>query len=152
MRASVVGGACALLAVLAGCGNVTAQTAGSPTPAPTSASPWQEPARYSYVLDSRCGERALIGRFQVAVANGRVTRATGLDEPGRNAVAHPSRDLVPTIGQLLSELDRARQSGAHVATVDRDSADGHPVRITIDQNKDAIDDEACYTISGYRLS
>lgn len=111
---------------------------------------WKEPARYSYVLDSRCGYRPLMGRFQVEVANGRVTRAIGLDEPGRSAVSHPSRDPVPTIGGLLDELERARKNHAYVATLDRDPADGHPVRITIDQAKDSIDDEACFTISNYR--
>jgi hypothetical protein len=113
---------------------------------------WKEPARYSYVLDSRCGERPLIGRFQVEVANGRVTRAIGLDESGRSAVARPSGDPVPTIGGLLAVWERARKGGAHVATVERDPADGHPVRITIDRIKNAIDDEACFTISNYRAS
>jgi hypothetical protein len=36
-----------------------------------------------------------------------------------------------------------------VARVDVDPGDGHPVRITIDPDKNAVDDDLCYTISDY---
>ncbi|WP_163508902.1 DUF6174 domain-containing protein [Fodinicola acaciae] len=137
------------VALLAGCAHQPEQLVRA-TPSP---SQWTEPASYAYVLDSTCGERPLFGRFRVEVAGHHVTRATGLDQAGRYAVAHPSHgDPVPTIGGLLAELARARQHGAHVATIDHDPTDGHPVRITIDQNANAIDDEACFSISSYEIA
>jgi hypothetical protein len=77
--------------------------------------------------------------------------ATGLDDAARNALASGHSDLVPTLGHLVDELNAAKRAGADVARVDVDPGDGHPVRITIDPNKNAVDDELCYTISDYGL-
>ncbi|MBU2670290.1 hypothetical protein KOI35_42990 [Actinoplanes bogorensis] len=108
---------------------------------------WAEPARYSYVLDSACGERALIGRYRITVADGRVTDVRGLDAPGARTVADSPREVIPTLRQLVDELNAARAAGAEVADIDTDPATGHPTRITIDPSSNSLDDESCYTIT-----
>lgn len=142
--------------VLAGCAtsNGNSNPAGNPAGTASGGSgtggrQWHEPARYTFVLDSRCGEQPLIGRFQISVANGTVTAATGLDDAARNALAGGRRDLIPTLGHLVNELDTAKHTGADIAQADLDPGDGHPTRIIIDPSKTAVDDELCYTISDY---
>lgn len=102
--------------VLAGC----ATSNGNSNPSGTGSRQCHEPARYTFVLDSRCGEQPLIGRFQISVANGTVTVATGLDDAARNALAGGRRDLVPTLGRLVDELETAKHTGADVAQADVD--------------------------------
>ncbi|MER6090058.1 DUF6174 domain-containing protein [Streptomyces bluensis] len=135
----------AALAVLltgaaAACGTESAERA-------VSTAPWAEPSSYSYTLESSEGERALIGRFRVTVRDGEVVEAIGLDESGKRGVRRSLGD-VPTIGGLLEQWKRARAEGAHAAEVEY-ADDGHPVRISLDQEEDAIDDEALYVISDY---
>jgi hypothetical protein len=110
---------------------------------------WQEPASYSYVLQSSCGERPLLGRFRITVRNGEVVKAEGVGEADQRSMG--STELSPpTLGELLDELAEARSNGAYEAKLTTDPADGHPTGVTIDPIKDAIDDEACYAISYYR--
>jgi hypothetical protein len=135
----------ALLTLGAACAN--AEPAGAPEPAAT----WTAPAKYGFVLDSQCGERALIGRFAVTVVDGKVSRATGLDDSARRALMLRLADLVPTLEQLEAEAVTARREGAEVAEVERDPADGHPTKITIDPSRNAVDDESCYTIEDYTI-
>ncbi|MGW0865993.1 DUF6174 domain-containing protein [Streptomyces sp. NPDC002611] len=45
-------------------------------------------------------------------------------------------------------MERARQEDAHTAEADY-AADGHPVRISLDREENAVDDEARYVISSY---
>jgi len=104
---------------------------------------WQEPARYSFVVDSRCGERALIGRFRVTVDQGRVTRTEDLDDPGDGSTV-----TAPSLRELLEEVRSAQRSHVDVAELTTDPADGHPTRITIDDH-DSIDEEACYVITDF---
>ena len=111
------------------------------------AADWVEPARYAYVLESTCGERALIGRFRITVSDGKVIKAEGLDEPAQRTVADSPPDVIPTLGQLVEELNTARRNGAEVAELETDTA-GHPARITIDPSRNSVDDESCYAISG----
>jgi hypothetical protein len=126
-------------------------TGGSATPTGrTPTGRWQEPARYSFTLDSRCGEQALIGRFQITVDNGDVSRVTGLDEQARAALQGGRRDFVPTLRELLDQVDSARSSGADVATASFDPADGHPTNLDIDPELNTVDDESCYEVSDYR--
>lgn len=132
----------AAVAALSGCGGNSE---------PAAAVAWQEPAGYTYELESSCGERALIGRFRLTVEQGKVTAAEGLDESGRWFVENARSQPAPTLAQLLGQVDQARQQGAAVAEVITDPADGHPTRINIDPEADAIDDEACFTIVGYTL-
>jgi hypothetical protein len=141
-RAAVVATLVAATAALAGCGD-----SGADTVAP--ASQWQEPSRYSFVLDSTCGERALIGRFRIMVEQGRVTKVEGLDESAQRALEGGRNDIAPTLRQLLQELDSARRAGAEVADITTDPADGYPTKITIDPAANSTDDESCYAITEF---
>lgn len=135
-----------VLLLLAGaCGGTPAA---GPAAAPVT---WTEPAKYGFVLTSECGERALIGRFRVTVEQGRVSATEGLDDAARRALMLRMADLVPTLAKLEAEAETARKAGAEVVEVVRDPADGHPTKVTIDPRKNAIDDEACYTIEEYTI-
>jgi hypothetical protein len=112
---------------------------------------WTVPAKYGFTLDSRCGERALIGRFQVTVQNDKVVRTAGLDDAARRALMLRLADLVPTLSQLEAEAETARRNGADVVEVERDLGDAHPTKITIDPELNAVDDEECYTIEDYTI-
>lgn len=137
-RAALIGG---LLCGVAACG--------SETPASHQA-PWQEPDAYTYTLRSSEGERALIGSFRITVRDGVVAKAVGLDDSGRRVVADLP-DAVPTLGELLGELEQARRDEADTAEAEY-AADGHPVRISLDWEKNAVDDEARYVIADFERS
>jgi len=55
---------------------------------------------------------------------------------------------VPTIGELLDELEQARRDNADTAEAEY-APDGHPERISLDWDENAVDDEALYVISAY---
>lgn len=163
-RSSLVGMVVAGAAVvgLAGCVDEPASTAApaASTPAaatnaggqpPGPAPAWSEPAAYTFVLNSTCGERELIGRFRIAVAAGRVTRVDALDGPAEQAVQIREGELAPTLAQLMVEVQTARDDGAHLVRTDVDPSDGHPTAVQIDRDADAVDDELCYAISEYKL-
>lgn len=127
-------------------------TAGPPPQRPGAGPAWTEPAAYGFVLDSSCGERALIGRFRVAVNAGRVIRVDPLDEPAERAVQIREGELVPTLGQLMAEVRTAEEDGADVARTDVDPGDGHPTAVRIDRDANSTDDELCYAISEYTIA
>ncbi|WP_405613405.1 DUF6174 domain-containing protein [Streptomyces sp. NBC_00076] len=108
-------------------------------------STWEEPASYSYTLTS--STQVLAGTFRVKVRNGKAAEVVGLDEDSRRQAQDLPGD-VPTIGELLKTLNRARSEDADTAEADY-AADGHPLRISLDWDKNSIDDEALYTISSY---
>jgi hypothetical protein len=135
-----------LLFAVAGCASPAAAPGPGPVPAPSA---WVEPANYKFAFESSCGERALIGRFRVEVADGTVARTEGLDEAGRRALMLRVADLIPTLGQMVAEAEAARARGADEVVIDRDPADGHPTAIRIDEEKNATDDETCITVSDY---
>ncbi|MFJ7077548.1 DUF6174 domain-containing protein [Streptomyces sp. NPDC098781] len=137
-RAVLVG---VLICAVAGCGD-GAGSAPSQEPAA-----WREPASYSYTLRSSEGERSLIGDFRITVRDGAVVEAVGLDDSGRRVV-ESFPDTVPTIGELLEELEQARQDDADEALAEY-ADDGHPVRISLDWMRNAVDDEALYVISDF---
>ena len=146
-----------LLMAAAGCAPGATPAAGpAPASAPASASAsasapaWTEPANYRFTLESSCGEQPLTGRFRVDVADGVVDRARGLDEAGKRALMLRIAQLVPTLGQMVADAEQARADGAEVA-VERDPADGRPVAIRVDRDRNAADDETCYTISDYTI-
>ena len=110
---------------------------------------WEAPDRYEFTLDSSCGERWLLGRFRVRVQDGEVADVDGLDEQARGVVSDErGRESVETLRGLLDQAEAARQEGADVVEVEM-SDGGHPRRIDIDWDEDAIDDEACYQLSDY---
>ncbi|MET9830335.1 DUF6174 domain-containing protein [Streptomyces sp. NPDC006385] len=137
-RAALIGG---LICAAAACGTGTEGVAAQ------SRAPWREPGSYSYTLLSSGGERTLLGTFRITVRDGAVVEAVGLDDSGRG-VAERVPDAVPTIGELLDELDQALRDDADEAEAEY-AADGHPVRISLDWEENAIDDEALYVISAY---
>ncbi|WP_049574312.1 DUF6174 domain-containing protein [Streptomyces sp. SBT349] len=146
MRLGPPAAAAALLLSLAGCGSEDAAEAAEPS--------WREPDGYRYTLESSCGERSLLGRFAIEVAGGRVVDATAEDETAGLFLGHgDDARLPPTIGELLDEAEAAREDGADVVTVtypEEGNADGEPPsEISIDYREEALDDEACYEISGY---
>lgn len=112
---------------------------------------WTVPAKYGFTLHSECGERALIGRFRVTVQDDKVVDTEGLDDAARRALMLRLADLVPTLRQLEEQAETARRDGAEVVEVARDPIDAHPTKITIDESKNAVDDEACYTIEDYTI-
>ncbi|MEW2116403.1 DUF6174 domain-containing protein [Streptomyces sp. NPDC005474] len=143
-----------LMCAAAGCtdsGSSGQGSSTSPTPSSSFSSfgeSWKEPASYVYTLTSSEGERSLLGTFRVTVRDGKVAKAVGLDESARGAVERAPED-VPTIKGLLGELARAREEGADTAEAEY-APDGHPVRITLDPEKNTVDDEESYVISGYK--
>lgn len=135
-----------LLFAAAGCaGPATGPAAPAAPPA------WTEPANYKFTFEASCGERALIGRFGVEVADGIVDRTEGLDEAGRRALMLRVANLIPTLGTMVSDAEAARAQGADEVVIDRDPADGHPTAIRIDERKNATDDETCIAISDYTV-
>lgn len=102
---------------------------------------WREPASYTYTLIAQ--SQVLAGTFHLTVRDGRVTSATGPDLG--------SHSELPTIGALLDRLATARANDADTATVEY-APDGRPSRIVLDEDKNAIDDEATYVISAFRPS
>lgn len=127
-----------LLLALAGCGD--SETASIPS--------WQAPDAYEFTLKSACGERTLIGKFRVAVESGSVVEAEGLDDSGRAVFEHGMGDEVPTLSELLDEAAKAKEQGADVVEIQA-TDDGRPTEINIDWDINAIDDEACYQVTGY---
>lgn len=117
---------------------------------PSNAPVWTSPDTYEFDLKSSCGERNLIGRFHIVVENGRLNSVKGLGGSDKSLVEFllESHDI-PTLEELLAEADEARRTEADVVEVSLDPSDGHPTQIDIDYNRNAIDDEACYSITHY---
>lgn len=120
---------------------------GAASDRPGQKSSWQEPNSYTYTLESSDGERALLGKYRITVRDRRVAQAEGLDEYAKRIVAKLP-DTVPTIGDLLQQLEQVRRTNGDLAEIEY-APDGHPRRIALDANKQAIDDEATYVISEY---
>lgn len=128
---------------------VAQATPALPTPTSSATPEWREPAAYSFTLQSRCGERGLLGRFHVEVENGTVVAVEGLDEQGRTTAANTPPEAMPTLADLLRLVAQARSNGADEVSLNTDPADGRPISIEIDWLANAIDDEECYTISDF---
>ncbi|MGW7088936.1 DUF6174 domain-containing protein [Streptomyces sp. NPDC054871] len=135
------------VALIAGLMCATAACADPDSAATRSEVAWEEPPSYAYTLKSSEGERSLLGTFRVTVRDGKVAESAGLDASARRVVKQMPGE-VPTIGELLEEMEQARRDGADKAEA-KYTADGRPVRISLDGEKNAIDDEALYVISAY---
>lgn len=116
------------------------------------AAQWVEPADYSFVLMSDCGERSGLGTYDVTVANHEVVAAEALDEQADIELGAGGVERVPTIADLVAELEEAQAMNADTAAMAVDPGDGHPVRIDIDYDAATTDDEACYSIDDYRAT
>ena len=112
---------------------------------------WTEAASYPHELDSFCGERDLIGSFEITIEDHVVTEATPLDGSAETMLRLSGLDHVPTLADLVEELVSARQARADQADIAYDPTDGHPVTIDIDWDVNAVDDESCYVIRTYDI-
>jgi hypothetical protein len=142
--AVLIGG---LVCTVAACGTGTSTSPEAQTAPGRVRDAWPEPASYAYTLRSSEGERTLLGTFRISVRDGAVVKAVGLDAMGRRSV-ESSPDAVPTLGELLAELEQARRDDADTAEAEY-AADGHPVRIVLDWEENAVDDETRYVITAY---
>lgn len=106
---------------------------------------WTEPADYSFVVDSSCGERSFIGRYAVVVRDGEVSRVEAL-AGGWDGV---TPDQTPTIAEMLASARDAEPSAEVEIAMDEA---GVPTWISIDHDLRAIDDEECYLLSDVDLS
>ncbi|MFE7839005.1 DUF6174 domain-containing protein [Streptomyces sp. NPDC057474] len=144
-------------ALIAGMAGVTAACDGEPSPPESTggASPkgttarnnitWREPVSYVYTLTST--SQVLAGSFRVTVRDGKVAEAVGLDDGSRQTLDQ-GLGRIPKIGDLLDMLEKAWHEQADTAEVEY-AVGGHPSRITLDLDENAIDDEAEYVISAY---
>jgi hypothetical protein len=108
---------------------------------------WTEPAAYRYTFTSTCGERMLVGTFEVTVEDGSVTAFRPLDAPAE-AFPGTASDL-PTLGDLQRRAQEASANDEAIVDLETDPDDGHPTQIDIDWLPNAIDDEECYAITSY---
>ena len=119
----------------------------SAVPSPsTAAFEWAEPPTYQFTVDSRCGERTLIGRFHIVVSDHAVISIEGRNRQGRVVASFIDLNLVPTLADLLERATQARAEGAQEAVVEF-GPDGNPSSVRIDPERSTIDDEECYDIS-----
>ncbi|MDT0571708.1 DUF6174 domain-containing protein [Streptomyces sp. DSM 3412] len=149
LAAALIAGTVGTMGMTAACdGGTSSEPKGRASPAPTTtrnAVMWQEPASYVYTLTST--SQALAGKFRVTVRDGKVADAVGLDENSRSLVKQ-GPDRIPKIGDLLDMLEKAWEEQADTAEV-KYAVGGHPARITLDVDENAVDDEAEYVITGY---
>ncbi|MBD9704602.1 hypothetical protein IHE56_21550 [Streptomyces sp. ID01-12c] len=149
LAAALIAGTMGTVGMIAACDSgASAEPKGRASPQPTTARNtvmWQEPDSYVYTLTST--SQVLAGRFRVTVRDGQVTKAVGLDEDSRRLLREEPGS-VPKIGDLMDMLEKAWQEQADTAEVEY-AVGGHPARITLDVDENAIDDEAEYVISGY---
>ncbi|BCJ41016.1 hypothetical protein GCM10010168_46850 [Actinoplanes ianthinogenes] len=125
---------------LSACGNTLSGTPGASRDAVHAAAA-NLPSRYTYVLTSTCGERALIGRYRIAV-DGAAATGEPLGPDSNQDVTH-----YPAITELLAEVDTA---GPDAVIEFQADAAGLPASLTVDPVPNAIDDEACYTFTDIR--
>ncbi|MFI1995496.1 DUF6174 domain-containing protein [Actinoplanes sp. NPDC020271] len=125
---------------LSACGGISSGTA-EKSAEPLRAAEAKLPPDYSYVLTSSCGERALLGTYEIVVVQGRVVSGTRIDAP--EILAVPPE--YPAVAELL---DSALGAGADAHVEFEADAAGLPARLTIDPDPNGIDDEECYRFSG----
>lgn len=99
---------------------------------------------YGFTLTSSCGERNLIGDFDVEVAAGEVVAVSA-------SLAHlemTPESYVESGGRTIDGfLDLVEERHAAVTDVAFDDELGYPTRLTLDPMPRAIDDEECYAIT-----
>jgi hypothetical protein len=135
--------------LLAGCTWPFGQLGGTPASSSSAgqAAIWTEPAAYRYTFTSTCGERMLVGTFEVTVEDGSVTGFRAQDPPA-DAFPGTAADL-PTLGDIQRKAQEAAADDEAIVELERDLEDGHPTLVEIDWLPNAIDDEECYSITSY---
>ncbi|MFB7888082.1 DUF6174 domain-containing protein [Cellulosimicrobium cellulans] len=99
---------------------------------------------YAFTLTSSCGERALVGDFDVEVAGGEVLAVSA-------SLAHlemTPESYVESGGRTIDGfLDLVDERHDVVTDVAFDDELGYPTSLTLDPVPRAIDDEECYAIT-----
>lgn len=147
-RIVLAAGLVPLVVAGAGCSSVDGVTVESQHEA-LGASPtkWVAPAAYVFRLTSTCGERSFLGRFEVTVREGAVTRVRGLDRYSGDVAAHVSLDEVPTLDDLATIARNARPGSGSTTKVD---PSGMPLWVRLDPVPNGWDDESCYRVGRVR--
>ena len=168
MRRGWAWGGLALVVVAGGC-----TSSGPPAAAPSfvggvagvagsSAPAWTEPSAYQFVLTRGCDAAKSLGRYQVTVRSGAVTRSTRLDHPDAEPSSSSDVNLgpvtddgeeidVPTLGGLLDLVQTAADDGG-ATTRAFDARDGHPVKVTFNtSDSGAAADTECFAVTGYQV-
>jgi hypothetical protein len=123
--------------VLTGCGSDSSATRSVP-----SVDVGALPTSYRMVLHAACGERQLIGDFDLLVREDRVVEA------GPARLVHRTGlelDDFPTLADLVGLAENAEPDADVVLRTD---ASGIPKSLRIDHDPRAIDDEECYRVTG----
>ncbi|GAB1690608.1 hypothetical protein [Krasilnikovia sp. M28-CT-15] len=119
---------------------------GSSAPTATgSPPPWHEPAGYGFVVERRCGQGPSLGRYRVAVQDGRVVRTDRID--GRTAAGEEEIE-VPALGELLTLAQTAADDGGAVSTT-FDPVDGHPTAVSFSVSDQQDADGSCFLVTEY---
>jgi uncharacterized protein DUF6174 len=123
------------------------RAAASTAPGASGASPpaWTEPAKYGFVLERQCNRGPSMGRYRVAVENGKVVTADRID--GKTAAGEEEIE-VPSLSGLLDLAQTAADDGGEVSTT-RDPADGHPTAVSFNVSDEGVDGASCFLISEY---
>jgi hypothetical protein len=150
-----------LAAVLCACSGTasTPSASGSPSsaidnPGVARLSAWasEQPLRYQFRLRASCGERAVVGTWDIWVDQTRtsqpVVRVRGLDRPGRYVV-RKYRWEIPTLSDIVDEAVAALRTNPHGVTIGY-WPNGAVRTVSLDPFANAIDDEACYRIGQVR--
>ncbi|GAA4600252.1 hypothetical protein BJY16_003424 [Actinoplanes octamycinicus] len=138
----------------------TSASAGAPAVA-GSAPAWTEPAAYKFTLTRGCDAAKPTGRYQATVQGGQVTESARVG--GSAAAPDPSAavDLgpvtgdggeeieVPTLKELVEMVQTTTDDGGEAST-EFDTADGHPVKVTINVTGEPGGAE-CWSVSDYRV-
>lgn len=102
---------------------------------------------YAFTLTSSCGERYLIGDFDVEVAGGEVVAVSA-------SLAHleaTPESYVEGGGHTVDGfLDLVEERHADVIDVTFDEDLGFPTTLTLDREPLGVDDEECYAITDVR--
>jgi Family of unknown function (DUF6174) len=118
--------------------STSVSTAGSPPP-------WTEPADYGFVLDRKCDSGPSLGLYRVAVQDHAVAGVSRID--GKTASGEEEIE-VPTLAGLLELAQTAIDDGADATTV-FDTADGHPIQVSINRDEEATGGADCFIVTEY---
>jgi Family of unknown function (DUF6174) len=139
MRTTTVLGLAALAVTLCGCG-----TDSSGARAVASVDPGALPTSYRMVLHADCGERQLIGDFDLRVRDGRVVEA------GPPRLLHRTALELDDFPTLVDLVDMAANAEPDADVELRTDDSGIPTSLRIDHDPSSIDDEECYRVTGLR--
>jgi hypothetical protein len=163
-------GGLALVGAVGACTSGSGGKSGAVLVSPSAAAPsavgsapaWTEPAAYGFVLTRGCDDAKPLGRYQVTVQDGAVTKSDRLDAHVAEPSSSADVDLgpaagdgqeeieVPTLAELVDMAKTATDDGGQVSTT-FDATDGHPVKTSINvSDDDAASATECWAVSNYK--